>query len=212
MKKPRWLSYANVVATMALFMALGGVSYAALTITGKNIKNNSVTGKDVKNKSLGKKDFKGSLRGAKGAKGDPGSPGAPGAKGDSGSPGAKGDAGAPGTPGAPGSALAFARIDGPTATIEFGEAKNLTNANVVRSTGFATGVYCFGGISPAPKSVIVSHADDLFNLNQSGEIGGDTEGLCPVTHRQASVVVYNDSTTTLQNQDFYVNFNWRSPG
>ena len=208
MKKPRWLSYANVVATIALFMALGGVSYAALTITGKNIKDSSVTGKDVKNKSLGKKDFKGSVRGAKGAKGDPGSPGAPGAKGDSGSPGApgaKGDAGAPGTPGAPGSALSFARIDGPTATVEFGEAKNLTNANVVRGTGFATGVFCFGGISPTPKNVIVSHANATLNLNQSAEIGGDTAGLCPVTHRQANVVTYDDNS--LENFDFYVNFN-----
>ena len=42
------LSYANVVATLALFIALGGTSYAALTITGNNVKNVSLTGRDVK--------------------------------------------------------------------------------------------------------------------------------------------------------------------
>ena len=46
------LSYANVVATLALFVALGGSSYAALTITGKNVRNGSLTGKDVKRNSL----------------------------------------------------------------------------------------------------------------------------------------------------------------
>ena len=33
------LNYANVVATLALFVALGGSSYAAISISGKNVKN-----------------------------------------------------------------------------------------------------------------------------------------------------------------------------
>src|SRR3954451_9102718 len=52
------LSYGNVVATMALFIALGGVSYAAVTITGRDVKNASLTGADVKNHSLAGKDVK----------------------------------------------------------------------------------------------------------------------------------------------------------
>ena len=54
------LSYANVIATIALFIALcGGTATAAkIVITGKNIKNNTVTGKDVKNYSLQAKDLK----------------------------------------------------------------------------------------------------------------------------------------------------------
>ena len=53
------LSYANVVATIALFVALcGGTAAAKGVITGKNIKNNTVTGKDVKNYSLQAKDLK----------------------------------------------------------------------------------------------------------------------------------------------------------
>jgi len=52
------LTYANVVATLALFVALGGSSYAALTITGKNIKNRSVSGKKLKNNSVGARQVK----------------------------------------------------------------------------------------------------------------------------------------------------------
>jgi hypothetical protein len=75
------LTYANVVATLALFVALGGSSYAAITITGKNVKDGSLTGKDVKNRSLGttdlsKKTVK-SLTGKRGATGARGAQGAP---------------------------------------------------------------------------------------------------------------------------------------
>jgi hypothetical protein len=47
-----------VVALAALFVALSGSAYAALVITGHNIKNGTVTGADVKNHSLASKDIK----------------------------------------------------------------------------------------------------------------------------------------------------------
>ena len=54
------LSYANLIATLALFVALGGSSYAAAhLITGKDVKNSSLTGKDLKNNSVTGKDVKG---------------------------------------------------------------------------------------------------------------------------------------------------------
>jgi hypothetical protein len=48
------LTYANVVASIALFIALGGTSYAVATgsIDSREIKNNSVRGADVRNSSL----------------------------------------------------------------------------------------------------------------------------------------------------------------
>ena len=52
----RHLTYANVTATLALFVALGGSSYAALKITGRDVKNNSLTGRDVR--ALTTKDVK----------------------------------------------------------------------------------------------------------------------------------------------------------
>ncbi len=72
------LTYANVMATIAVFVALGGSSYAAVVIvTGKNVRNSSLTGKDVKDRSLLSRDFKaGQLpRGAPGPKGDAGAKG-----------------------------------------------------------------------------------------------------------------------------------------
>jgi len=47
------------VAYLALFVALGGSSYATITITGKNVKNSSLTGSDIKNDSVTGKDVKG---------------------------------------------------------------------------------------------------------------------------------------------------------
>ena len=45
--------HTTAVAYLALFAALGGSAYAAVTVTGSNIKDGTVTGKDVKNRSLG---------------------------------------------------------------------------------------------------------------------------------------------------------------
>jgi hypothetical protein len=42
------LTYANVVATLALFVALGGTGYAASQITSRDVKNRSLKGGDLK--------------------------------------------------------------------------------------------------------------------------------------------------------------------
>jgi len=47
------LTYANVMATIAMFIALGGSSYAAIKVTGRNVKNSSLTYKDLKKNTLG---------------------------------------------------------------------------------------------------------------------------------------------------------------
>jgi hypothetical protein len=86
------LTYANVMATIAVFIALGGSSYAALRVTGKNVKDGTLSGKDIRNQSLtggdvrngtlAPTDFKrGALPagppGPQGPQGDPGPPGNP---------------------------------------------------------------------------------------------------------------------------------------
>jgi len=94
------------VALIALFLAVGGpsfaagaVSHAARLITGKQVKDNSLTTKDIKNRSLLAKDFKaGQL-----PKGPQGDRGPQGLKGDTGAAGAGSEAthlvGASGEPG-----------------------------------------------------------------------------------------------------------------
>jgi len=49
---------ALIISVVALVVALSGVGYAALVITGKDVKNSSLTGKDVKSSSLTGKDVK----------------------------------------------------------------------------------------------------------------------------------------------------------
>ena len=52
------LTYANVMATVAVFIALGGTSYAALQIDSGDIANNTVRGVDVRNRTLSDRDVK----------------------------------------------------------------------------------------------------------------------------------------------------------
>src|SRR5215204_5428931 len=101
-------SHTTVAAYMALFVALGGTSYAAVklpknsvgskqlkknAVTSKKVKRNAITGSKVKNGALTKGDFKaGELPELKGDKGDPG------------------DNGDRGLPGENGTADAFARV------------------------------------------------------------------------------------------------------
>lgn len=83
----RRLSFANVVSCIALFVALGGASYAATqlpknSVGAKQIKPNAVSSSKVKNGSLGVADFKSSelsqLQGPAGPQGPKGEQGAPG--------------------------------------------------------------------------------------------------------------------------------------
>ena len=60
--RPR-LTYANVMATVAVFIALGGSSYAALRVTSRNVPKNALTGADIKNLT-GKDVTNNSLTGA----------------------------------------------------------------------------------------------------------------------------------------------------
>jgi hypothetical protein len=47
------LTFANVVSLLALFVALGGGSYAAFKISGSQLENRSVSGKKLKRNTLG---------------------------------------------------------------------------------------------------------------------------------------------------------------
>ena len=107
-------TYANVVGTLALFIALGGVSYAAVKLPAhsvgtKQLKSDAVTSEKVRNGTLRRKDFKnGHLphgkAGETGQDGQPGDAGPAGARGERGAPGETGERGAAGAPGSAGEA------------------------------------------------------------------------------------------------------------
>jgi hypothetical protein len=103
----RKLTYANVIASLALFLALGGGAAWAATKLPKSsvgtaqIKANAVTGAKVADGSLLATDFKsGQLpagpEGKAGAAGPRGAPGAPGAAGERGAQGIQGERGSQG--------------------------------------------------------------------------------------------------------------------
>lgn len=119
------LTYANVVASLALFAALGGSSYAALSVTGAQVRDGSLSGRDVRNASLTGQDVRDQTLLAKdfkrgqlptGPKGDKGDPGTPGPQGPTGNPGTPGEPGPKGDPG-PGARWAEVTTNGPDATI-----------------------------------------------------------------------------------------------
>jgi hypothetical protein len=95
---PAKLTYANVVATLALFVALGGASYAAVKIPA-----NSVGSRELKRNAVGMKNLSpaavAALRGKDGANGSNGLPGRDGKDGADGAMGATGSTGATGSSG-----------------------------------------------------------------------------------------------------------------
>jgi hypothetical protein len=134
------ITYANVVASLALFMAMGGTGYALslpkASVGAKQLKKGAVTSKKVKNASLLKKDFKAGQLPA-------------------GPQGPAGAAGSPGATGAPGSAAAYAHVTSGGGVFA-PAAKNITSANVSHSAG--TGVYCFQDLPFSQQSAIASSA------------------------------------------------------
>jgi hypothetical protein len=139
-------SHAVVVAYLALFVALGGSSYAALTVTGKNVKDSSLTGKDIKNNSLTGSDVKGIKSGdvtdrsllAKDFKAGqlPAGP--------QGLQGRRGDAGAPGTA----RGYALIKADGTLDTAN--------SSHVDRSFKVSDGLYCVNFDFGVPRNVVAT--------------------------------------------------------
>jgi Collagen triple helix repeat (20 copies) len=205
------VTYANVVATLALFLALGGGAYAATKLPANSvgpaqIQNGAVSSKKVKNGSLVAADFKkGQLpAGARGVAGDAGPQGAAGAPGTAGAPGSAGTPGAPGAAGADGSALAYARIASATDTIDPAVSKNVTAANLTLKGG----VYCFHGLGFTPKNVVatlggpgIGYADVIRTT------AGDLGGVCGAG-TQATVTINNATAPGLYTgRTFMVLFN-----
>jgi hypothetical protein len=201
---------AMAVAMLALFVALGGSSYAAVklaknSVKAKQIAPNAVGASEIKARavrsgevrdgSLLAQDFKaGQLpAGAKGEKGDPG------AKGDKGDKGDTGDAG---------TAVAYATLTS-TGTVITSKSKNIDQSNVDDDT--QTGAYCLLNLPAGVKSAMVApqavfdggQADVItsFFLNTSG--GNVSQGDCTGT---ILIRTYDTSDASLQDRAFTVWF------
>jgi hypothetical protein len=141
----------NAVAYVALFVALGGTSYAATalprnSVGAPQIKTGAVRSGEVKDSSLLAKDFKaGQLpRGATGATGAAGLAGAAGAPG---APGATGAPGLAGLKGDTGPTYAGQATQVPTSTFT----NNVLNTDLALPTGGK--VYAYGRVRVTPGCV-----------------------------------------------------------
>jgi hypothetical protein len=224
-------SHSTVAAYMALFIALGGTSYAAVRIPknsvgASQIKTNGVGSSEVKNGALRKVDFRASDLPV----GPAGAQGPQGLKGDKGDQGDKGDEGNPGPQG-PGGARAFARIR-PDGVLEGGAAQNkgITQSMVQHENTPATadantsptgpGVYCFGGLGFDVTSAVVSidNTDSMpaigatqgGSLNFTPTVGtfkGEDLSRCNSAHGQVRVAIERIDQTNppeLVNHGFFI--------
>ena len=103
------LSYANVVATLALFVALGGSAYAVKQIGSGAIRDNSIRSRDVRDNTLRSRDIRNHTLLARDFKPGLLKPGARGPRGLRGLRGLRGKTGKTGSPGI--SALSLVTTD-----------------------------------------------------------------------------------------------------
>ena len=170
----RHLSYSNVVASLALFVALGGVSYAAVTLPAgsvgsKQIKRSAVTSAKVKDHSLTARDFRrGQLPAA--ARGPEGPPGPKGETGPQGLPGADGSSSAPADGSVSTSALApgavtlskLATVNTGTVSGENTQSPKLLTLNCPAGTSILTGsAGVLQGALPAAGVAAISYDSGL---------------------------------------------------
>ncbi len=183
------LSYANVMSTLALFVALGGVSYAAVklpknSVGAKQLRTDAVTSKKVKDGSLAATDFAAGQLPA-GARGPAGP---------------QGVAGPQGAAGAAGSALAYG--DFTAAGAKQGARKGLEGVTVTKQSA---GLYCMSGFQTVPDNVIVSIDATTTDLGATAQATLDGLSQCPAGY-QVEIQTY-DSTGKPASEAFYLLFN-----
>jgi hypothetical protein len=154
------------VALLALFISLGGSSYAAFSVTGKNVKNSSLTGTDVKNSSLTSADIRDRsllARDFKSGQLPAGPAGVAGAKGDAGPQGPAGIA----------TAYALVAANG---TVDPNHSKGITQDMVSPQTGGQGGGICFSHLPFEPKSIQVTPQTPTgFTADSTTVVAGEAQ-------------------------------------
>lgn len=187
----RHLTYANVVASLALFLALGGAAFAASRLPRNSVGTGQLKAEAVTAGKIAKKT-RSRLKGATGPQGPQGKTGAKGAKGATGAKGAKGDTGARGPAGADGTGPAFEVFREVPKVVETAGtpilAQNLPAGAYVISADVALEVSGNGG------------AEVVCTLSGGGvavtAVTGGTSGESPATAPLSGTQTFNSAGTT----------------
>jgi hypothetical protein len=193
------LSYANVMATIAVFIALGGASYAALKLP-----KNSVGTKQLKREAVtSAKISKGAKRALAGA-------------------------GPIGPPGADGSALAYARVSGSGSldsahskgivavvpACEPGDPTECAHPPDPESLVYPPSEYCFKlGFAPdvvlatPVTGTIYNHSTPLVDADIPGRAYSYLRGGCAEGYRDAAVRLTFEAPEVEPNYGFFALFN-----
>ncbi|MBS1842867.1 MAG: hypothetical protein JST53_00485 [Actinobacteria bacterium] len=177
----RHLSYANVIATIALILVVGGGS----AIAASQFTKESIGGRAIKKESIGPakltKAAKDALTGPVGPKGATGPPGA---------------AGPAGPAGDPGSALAFAHVNA-DGSLDAANSKNVSATKLTAQPGY----YC---VSPTVPTKNVT-ATPSGTISPRSIVAGfeDPFTSCP----EGAAVIETWDGTKYTNTAFYVVFN-----
>ena len=192
------ISPSLVIALVALFVALGGTGYAALTVTSKNVKDNSLTGKDVKDRSLKAADF-GAGQLPAGAQGPAGQAGP---QGPAGPAGPQGPAGPAGPSGASNIRWALLKADG---TIQ-------AQSGGWSLTSHTPGTYILApGVVATGKLILASYGASADSSTARGGIigapcGGSPEGFVCASGNDTShvQVITTNAAGVLTDHSFYI--------
>jgi hypothetical protein len=182
----RHLTYANIAASLALFLALGGAAYAATQLPKNSVGTNQIRKEAVTAGKIAKKT-RNQLRGERGPAGPAGATGKTGktgAKGATGATGARGAQGNTGAPGADGTGPAFEvftavkSIEAGGSTIvsqNLGAGAYVITANVVVESGAETSVTCtLNGGAGGGEAVgfVAPNKPETLTVSQVRGLGG----------------------------------------
>ena len=195
------ITYVNVVATVALFVVLGGGALAANRYLITSTRQISPT---VLKRLQGAQGPRGP-QGAQGLPGSTGPAGAAGVPGAAGPAGSNGSNGTNGLPGAPGTAVAYGLVS-PTGTLDTNIQKGVASV-----TMGAIGVYCVApaaGVDFTNKRAVAIR--DVGNSDPASSIAtrAATGSLCPVgdveIHTSTITALAPTSATAANNGFFFM--------